>query len=722
MAAHEQFIVLASDKLQRADLFPAGYEVNLTPGASSSLDQKLVKREFIPSQVQSGILSDDSLYLSTPNVKIEPEFEFDDQSWKWALSSSDSDLGSNLKQDSLKTSIPQILTSGMKTDLKNEGSITYELVGQLLTDPNDDQSHSLDTSAIESKNQINSKSLDFVEYFDEHYIACNNHSSLVDKEKLKAQSVRKTEQSKVYYDSRICLKDVKVNLVDIFQKMKKIQKRFPFSKRVHFPQRTSKQSSTTTEIQRMIQKNPEQYHCSKFSAEFGRRNSLRDHVAIHATQKLQCKFCTLKFEKSNDFKIHLKKAHADKESLVCGICSTEFKTSVALYHHFKLDHSNMQSFKCSVCHKIFTKYGLLRQHIIGVHNDVKPYGCSLCSAKFTQNSAVKTHIHSMHLKDKRFKCHLCSKTFSQGGGLNFHVKSVHLQERPHKCSVCSKAFKKSQALKWHLSSVHNKEKPFSCNICSNKFARRENLVEHLNSVHKNDRPYSCQNCHLSFKVKNSLRKHMATHVKERLFKCDHCSLRFPTKRNLKYHLVVHSKERPFNCRACSLTFKCSRGLKSHFNNCHLVSDHNILVFECDHCRKKFKNKVLLKRHVERHTTKLLNCRDCLKKFKSTRNLRVHERIHKNERPYKCNICSKTFVQSGSLVLHLRIHSNDKPYKCNDCPKAYFQKRGLEFHIISAHDFENKFHCKLCTAKFKNKFHLNLHSKTDHENKRSKCEL
>lgn len=76
------------------------------------------------------------------------------------------------------------------------------------------------------------------------------------------------------------------------------------------------------------------------------------------------------------------------------------------------------------------------------------------------------------------------------------------------------------------------------------------------------------------------------------------------------------------------------------------------------------------------------CGYCCKRFTLKQNLKVHIRVHTNERPFGCNYCSKRFKDSRARINHHLTHTGDKPHVCDVCLTRFGQKSSYNRHLRS----------------------------------------
>jgi hypothetical protein len=132
----------------------------------------------------------------------------------------------------------------------------------------------------------------------------------------------------------------------------------------------------------------------------------------------------------------------------------------------------------------------------------------------------------------------------------------------------------------------------------------------------NDFQLLCRNCYKLFNDDKSLKKHTWGCMRPRNLACQYCAKTFRHKNDVMNHERFHRNERPFVCKrdGCDRSFTIKGALVTH-----IKTFHDKILFECQHCLKKFKSKLYLRTHIadkhtedkpfgERATSSKLGCR------------------------------------------------------------------------------------------------------------------
>ncbi|KAI0704925.1 hypothetical protein BC835DRAFT_1315791 [Cytidiella melzeri] len=155
-------------------------------------------------------------------------------------------------------------------------------------------------------------------------------------------------------------------------------------------------------------------------------------------------------------------------------------------------------------------------------------------------------------------------------------------------------------------------------------------------------------------------------------------------------------------------------------------------FSCTHegCMKAYTKPSRLAEHVRSHTgDRPYVCATCSKSYLRETHLQAHSRSHldPSARPLVCDEpgCKKRFWTAQHLRVHNELHKGEKPFKCTEdsCTAAFMKHNQLRDHVCAIHapPGTKPYRCahSACDKSFSTAQHLRTHSRV-HEDKRYTC--
>ena len=329
--------------------------------------------------------------------------------------------------------------------------------------------------------------------------------------------------------------------------------------------------------------------------------------------------------------------------------------------------------------------------------------------KESQECVSETHEHDslepLTPSETCVLCFVCGKTIISNSAFRKHLIS-HSDIKPHKCDQCGKGFREFAHLTSHIR-IHTGEKPFECDVCGKKFTE-----------------------------KSTLKKHSRIHTNIKPFQCDVCGKDFSQSYHFKIHQRIHTGLKPHKCGACALEFVDRSNLNKHMMNKHSDGSNNgshdatLNNGSHDATLNNGSHDATLNNGCHDET---LRCDVCEKGFINSWKLKMHQRIHSNDRPHQCDECGKRFVDKSSMTRHVRTHTQVKPFSCDKCERCFNQSGSLRRHQQNRHEkagcnsiksstkLQKQHQCNVCTKMFSLKHQLKRHLLTHSRNRMFTCD-
>ena len=218
--------------------------------------------------------------------------------------------------------------------------------------------------------------------------------------------------------------------------------------------------------------------------------------------------------------------------------------------------------------------------------------------------------------------------------------------------------------------------------------------------YKHEKTYFCNKCQMTFLSDSALTEHYETKKhKEIKNKCTVCKKKFRNEMMLKIHMEEHQEELVVDKNGRFCCNKCDKTFKDIYK----LRSHKVIhvqgLFSCDYCPSKFVNYHGLKYHLE-HPDEVVECDQCGKKIRGKFSLKEHKLSFHQGLRLKCNFCDRGFKDSSNLAKHVQADHLGRRFNCDQCGYSAKKRSFVRIHIDAEHPTETSvlYKCQDCQYK------------------------
>ena len=253
------------------------------------------------------------------------------------------------------------------------------------------------------------------------------------------------------------------------------------------------------------------------------------------------------------------------------------------------------------------------------------------------------------------------------------------------------------------------------------------IVSHFKDHHPGIKPFNCNinSCYKKFNLRHQQRSHMkfihlkATQKKPTAYKCQICKTYFSSQGTLNAHiesfhvlpLVMESKETKSENTNGNKYLETTK-----VNSINSNVEEPTTTSVCNECGKSVE-KSELKSHLKtvHEIDTDITCQECGKNFKTSYKLNLHlKMVHKvvpSKSQFECPDCLEIFECKSSMLKHAMIHRTTDCV-CESCGKRFKKKFLLNRHVKTQHNgLPKTVQCRVCDNRFGSFMELKHHAKS-----------
>ncbi|XP_048852958.1 insulinoma-associated protein 1a-like [Brienomyrus brachyistius] len=226
--------------------------------------------------------------------------------------------------------------------------------------------------------------------------------------------------------------------------------------------------------------------------------------------------------------------------------------------------------------------------------------------------------------------------------------------------------------------------------------------------------FICQLCREAYADPFSLAQHKCSRIVRVEYRCPECDKVFSCPANLASHRRWH-KPKPVNATKSEMSRVASddkAGPEEVKDMAAEIGSHRDTpspglsesgsedgLYDCHHCRKKFKRQAYLKKHLMGHQLNKINEDNAVqvaedgekpKEGASSEDSQSQAPLNlSSQECYPCPVCGETLTSRIGQEKHLRLLHPSQIFPCKYCPSTFYSSPGLTRHINKCHPSENR---------------------------------